>query len=457
MSHHTLVARLGTDDNSDLQLRRQSTHLTEINFLKENGKLDFGLGQALNGLIDLGLTPMDVSVDLALLAATVTAADTRISRGHNAQDLWTREIALYIPVASPTLWNSQTGLLSRMLNFLTGDRWTIHFRSRPVIEHGLIQRSSKERSVNPTSVCLFSGGLDSFIGAIDLLSNGGTPLLISHYWDTTTSVYQQKCAQLLSERYGQSFSHVRARVGFEKTTIEGEDGENTLRGRSFMFFSLATMAADALGGPVTINVPENGLISLNVPLDPLRVGALSTRTTHPFYMARFNELLGNLGISAHLENPYAYKTKGEMAIHCHDHAFLRQHAADTMSCSSPQSTRWNPALNEQQSTHCGRCVPCLIRRASLFTAFGTDDTIYRIPDLRSRVLDSSKPEGEHVRAFQFALARLARSPSRAKFDIHKPGPLSDYPDCLAEYEGVYLRGMKEVERLLSGVITRPLT
>lgn len=250
---------------------------------------------------------------------------------------------------------------------------------------------------------------------------------------------------------------MRARVGFEKTTIEGEDGENTLRGRSFMFFSLATMAADALGGPVTINVPENGLISLNVPLDPLRVGALSTRTTHPFYMARFNELLGNLGISAHLENPYAYKTKGEMAIHCHDHAFLRQHAADTMSCSSPQSTRWNPALNEQQSTHCGRCVPCLIRRASLFTAFGTDDTIYRILDLRSRVLDSSKPEGEHVRAFQFALARLARSPSRAKFDIHKPGPLSDYPDCLAEYEGVYLRGMKEVERLLSGVITRPLT
>ena len=93
----------------------------------------------------------------------------------------------------------------------------------------------------------------------------------------------------------------------------------------------------------------------------------------------------------------------------------------------------------------------------MFTAFGTDDTIYRILDLRSRVLDSSKPEGEHVRAFQFALARLARSPSRAKFDIHKPGPLSDYPDCLAEYEGVYLRGMKEVERLLSGVITRPLT
>lgn len=457
MSHHTLVARLGADDNADLQLSRRSTHLTELNFLGDNGRLAFGLGQALTGLKELGLTPSDASVDLALLAATVTAADTRISRTHNAQDQWTREIALHIPVASPVLWNSQAGLLSRMLNFLTGDRWMLHFRLRRAIEGGFIQPSPNERSVNPTSVCLFSGGLDSFIGAIDLISNGGRPLLISHYWDTTTSVHQQKCAQLLSDQYGQSFSHVRARVGFEKTTIEGEEGENTLRGRSFMFFSLATMAADALGEPATINVPENGLISLNVPLDPLRVGALSTRTTHPFYMARFNELLINLGINAHLDNPYAYKTKGEMAAQCNDLAFLRQHVGDTMSCSSPQSTRWNPELNDQQSTHCGRCVPCLIRRASLFTAFGTDDTIYRIPDLRSRVLDSSKPEGEHVRAFQFALERLVRSPGRAKFDIHKPGPLSDHPDRLADYEGVYLRGMGEVERLLSGVTTRPLT
>ncbi|HHJ4624062.1 MULTISPECIES: Qat anti-phage system QueC-like protein QatC [Klebsiella/Raoultella group] len=457
MSHHTLVARLGADDNTDLLLSRRRTHLTELNFLRDNGKLAFGLGQALQGLEELGLTPSDVSVDLTLLAAMVTAADTRISRGHNAQDQWTREIALHIPVATPKLWNSQSVLLSRMLNFLTGDRWTLHFRSRPAIEGDLIRRSPKECSVSPTSVCLFSGGLDSFIGAIDLISKGESPLLISHYWDTTTSVYQQKCAKLLSKQYGQAFSHVRARVGFEKTTIEGEEGENTLRGRSFMFFSLATMAADALGKPITINVPENGLISLNVPLDPLRVGALSTRTTHPFYMERFNELLVNLGISTHLDNPYAYKTKGEMALQCNDQAFLRQHAGDTMSCSSPQSTRWNPELNDQQSTHCGRCVPCLIRRASLFTAFGTDDTIYRIPDLRSRVLDSSRPEGEHVRAFQFALERLARSPGRAKFDIHKPGPLSDYPEHLAEYEGVYLRGMREVEQLLSGVITRPLT
>ena len=57
-------------------------------------------------------------------------------------------------------------------------------------------------------------------------------------------------------------------------------------GKSFDAF-----AATGLAPPFSLAVPENGLIALNVPLDPLRLGALSTRTTHPFYIARWNELL----------------------------------------------------------------------------------------------------------------------------------------------------------------------
>ena len=63
---------------------------------------------------------------------------------------------------------------------------------------------------------------------------------------------------------------------------------------------------------VTLKVPENGLISVNVPLDPLRLGALSTRTTHPFYIARWNDVLTTLGVNVRIENPYWDKTKGEM-------------------------------------------------------------------------------------------------------------------------------------------------
>ncbi|WP_208950380.1 Qat anti-phage system QueC-like protein QatC [Rahnella sp. ChDrAdgB13] len=457
MSHHTIIAKLGIQDTFQPVLSRLQTQTTEINFLKDTGQLDYGLGQALEGLSEFGLTPSDTSVDLAILAATVTAADTRISREQNAQDRWTREIALHVPMADPALWTGQAGLLSKLLNFLTGDRWTLQFHARPILQTELIGESVHERAVEPTSICLFSGGLDSFIGAVDLLSAGYSPLFISHYWDSVTSQYQSDCALRLQRHFGQSFAHVRARVGFPTGTVVDDEGENTLRGRSFLFFSLAAMAADAVDGETVINVPENGLISLNVPLDPLRVGALSTRTTHPYYMARYNDLLHNVGITARLDNPYAFETKGEMAAHCRERDFLRQHVASTMSCSSPQSRRWDPDENERKPKHCGRCVPCLIRRASIFSAFGTDSTPYHIPSLSAQVLDSNKAEGEHVRAFQFTLAKLADNPGRAKFDIHKPGPLSDNPDKIADYEGVYTRGMEEVGRLLNGVTTSPLS
>ncbi|MEI7144282.1 Qat anti-phage system QueC-like protein QatC [Pectobacterium brasiliense] len=457
MSHHTVIARLGNNDNTAPILTRRQTNLTEINFLKSNGKLAYGLEEAIKGLHDYGLTPSDVSLDLALFAATVTAADTRISRHRNAQDHWTREIALHVPVADPTLWRSQAELLSTLLNFLTGDRWSLHFRDRPAIEGGLIKASTKPRLFHTTSVCLFSGGLDSFIGAVDLLSQGFTPLFISHHWDSITSKYQKDCSALLSGRFNNAFGHIRARVGFVRKTFANESGEDTLRGRSFLFFSLAAMAADAVGESMVINVPENGLISLNVPLDPLRVGALSTRTTHPYYMARFNQLLGNLGIDATLHNPYAFLTKGEMVSQCRDQAFIRQHAANTMSCSSPQSRRYDPDPAERAPKHCGRCVPCLIRRASLHAAFSNDQTPYRIRNLSAQPLNSQKAEGEHVRAFQLSLARLMASPERAKFDVHKPGPLSDHPECITDYIGVYTRGMDEVGHLLNGVVSRPMS
>jgi hypothetical protein len=238
--------------------------------------------------------------------------------------------------------------------------------------------------------------------------------------------------------------------------VDADAIEDTLRGRSFLFFALAAMAADAVGGDMVIHVPENGLISLNVPLDPLRLGALSTRTTHPFYMARFGELLQGLGLRMRLHNQYAFMTKGQMAKGCADQVFIRKVAPHTMSCSSPSARRYDPDPAQRDPKHCGRCVPCLIRRAAIHEAWGMDSTPYRVANLRAQVLDSNKAEGENVRSFQLALSRLARQPHRARFDIHRPGPLIDYPDRLAEYEAVYVAGLQEVGRLLQGVQARPL-
>ena len=259
MSQHVMVARLGVHDTGVVVAGRAGAQVTEINFIDVYDRLDFGLGQALDQLDVLGLVPGERAIDLTLVAATVVAADTRVSREAAAQDGWTREIEISVPVAEPAVWERVSSLLQTTLDFLTGDKWTLQFRARPASRDRLAPVTENLRTAHPDCVCLFSGGLDSFIGAIDLFAAGATPLLISHYWDGITSQHQKMCAERLKARFGASvFNHVRARVGFPTGTVDDSPVEDTLRGRSFMFFALATLAADAIGGGVTVHVPEHG-------------------------------------------------------------------------------------------------------------------------------------------------------------------------------------------------------
>jgi hypothetical protein len=205
--------------------------------------------------------------------------------------------------------------------------------------------------------------------------------------------------------------------------------------------------------PFKLDVPENGLIALNVPLDVLRLGSLSTRTTHPFYLARWNELLAGLGVAGTVGNPYWDKTKGEMISGCANPKFLKTLIAGSMSCASPAKARWKKHGIE----HCGYCVPCLIRRAAIKKAWGTgnDPTSYTLASLVAQPLDTCAAQGRQVRSFQLAIARLKAKPGIEKMLIHKPGSLDDDKDRLADLAGMYRRGMEEVGKLLAGVTTKP--
>lgn len=458
MRHHSIVCRLGSSDTGEIDIQHPGSYVTEISFIDGYHRLGFGIGQAIHQLAELGMCPGDTSIDLALLAAVLTAADTRVSRASESQNAWTREIDLYVPVADSALWTSMAPLLTSTLHFLTGDRWGVYFRARPEHLEALAPVPEKLRTAHPTSVCLFSGGMDSFIGAINLVAEGDTPLLVSHYWDAnSTSTYQDQCLAALKARYpGSEINHVQARVGFPKGTVEVSESEDTLRGRSFLFFALAALSADATGEEMVIHVPENGLISLNVPLDPLRLGALSTRTTHPYYMARVNEIFEGLGLRMRLHNMFGHRTKGQMAQECADVEFLRDHVHLTMSCSSAGKARYLRDAANRHPKHCGYCVPCIIRRAAISHGCGEDITPYVIPDLHSDILDTNKADGEHVRSFQLAISRMKNVPGSSRFDIHVPGPLIDHPTELAAYEQVFVDGLSEVDRFLTGVRAQPL-
>jgi hypothetical protein len=457
MKRQLLAGRFGPDDQLDIPVGRDEQR-TYLQLVAGEKSLDHGIAGALISLKNLGITPSEIGVDLLVLAAHVHAADTRISRAEQSQDSWTREIRLVVPVSDPPRWIATAPILKSLLNFLTGDRWELGFRARPSRFESVVEPAAPSLIAHPfDTLSLFSGGLDSLIGAIDLLHSGKTPLLISHSGGGAASDAQNKLFSGLKEHYKQSsFERLRVGMTFKQDLIKGVGPEDSTRGRSFLFFAIGVFAGTGLGRSFTLRVPENGLIALNVPLDPLRLGSNSTRTTHPYYMARWNDLLSALGIDGKVWNPFWDKTKGEMARECQNQTLLRSLSVIALSCSHPTYAR-HMGIKGRGIEHCGYCLPCLIRRAALEAAWGAgnDGTRYTVSDLYAQILDTRKAEGVQIRSFQYAIERLKKQPQLAALLIHKPGSLADEAAHLDQLADVYKRGLAEVGKLVAGVQTKP--
>ena len=448
MRRHVIIGRYGSKDNVAIPVAKDESE-TLFPLVIGEKTLNFGLASILADLQKLKVFPSEVGIDLMILAAHVYAADTRISRTTESQDTWTREIRLVVPVLNVNIWNNTREQIVRLLNFLTGDRWSVSFRQRPSSFEKIVQKDAKELfGSNYTGVSLFSGGLDSLIGAIDTLEAGKAPLLVSHAGDGATSKAQELCFEKLKANYKKiSFSRLRFWLNIPGDIFKGIQTEDTTRGRSFLFFALGVLAGTGINPPFELQVPENGLIALNVPLDALRLGSLSTRTTHPFYMNCWNDLLSALGIDGKLDNPYWNKTKREMVENCANKKLLKKIIPFSISCSSPTKGRWQGIGTE----HCGYCLPCLIRRASI----KNDSTKYTLENINTQTLNTLRSEGQQIRSLQIAIKRLAKNPALAKILIYKPGPLPRDPMIVSELADVYRRGMVEVGKLLSQAKTKP--
>ncbi|MCZ7581789.1 MAG: hypothetical protein M5U21_13400 [Fimbriimonadaceae bacterium] len=51
---------------------------------------------------------------------------------------------------------------------------------------------------------------------------------------------------------------------------------------------------------------------MNVPLTSLRIGSLSTRTTHPYFLRQIQSIWDAVGLNVEIQNPYQFRTKGEL-------------------------------------------------------------------------------------------------------------------------------------------------
>lgn len=378
-------------------------------------------------IIASGISPSACSWDFLTFALAVNAADNVVERAPSP-DGWTRQIELEVVLYEPAPFEALSKDIEHALRFLTGDFWKLTFADGGYPP----PRPKAAVMFDADCVCLLSGGLDSLVGALNLTEEGRQPLLVSQTAKGDKETQSHFATGLGgNERHLQWNQNIRPKV---------EDIEGSTRGRSIGFFAFAAVAADhlaavkaGLSSPVDVFVPENGLISLNVPLNPGRVGSLSTKTTHPVFMERLQKLWEALGIPAVLRLPYAAMTKGEMMSSCKVSDVLAQVASQATSCGRFVRNGYK---------HCGRCVPCLVRRASFIRAGIVDDTSYVFSNLRDAQLDNDPND---IGAVAAAVLKVEQSGVR----VFTAGQLSfAEPSRRREFEGVVQRGLEELGVLL---------
>jgi 7-cyano-7-deazaguanine synthase in queuosine biosynthesis len=317
--------------------------------------------------------------DFVALGLSVYSADQIVHR-NTSPDGWTREIELTVSVADPDFWNSQKDTIDAAFQFLTTDRWSISFEA------------AAERLATPeeiqrypeTSVSLLSGGMDSLIGAVDLAADNEKALLTSQVAPGDRGKQQTFATEI-------GLTHLQLTHG---ASFPG-DNEPSTRSRSIVFIVYGVMAATLLEsygeGRILLRVPENGFVSINPPLTDARLGGLSTRTTHPVFIHAIQSILDAADLRVELMNPYQLKTKGEMLKECKNQQLIKKLASESTSCGRFARTGWK---------HCGRCVPCLVRRAAFYAAGMTDATDYKYDDL-------GKDDDDHARFDDVRSAAMA--------------------------------------------------
>jgi hypothetical protein len=383
-----------------------------------------------------GLEPSELLWDFAIIALSIAAADNAFNRKAESADGWTREIEVSICLNQPLIWLEHREKLESTFRFLTGDFWKLIFLAGG--ERPPKPNKTQQKNYDADCVSLLSGGVDSLVGAIDLTASKRKPLFVSQIV-AGDSDFQRTIASKL----GAKERHLQ--WSFNSTSQHSNEGST--RGRSIVFFAYALLASCAIDlkskKRITIYVPENGFISLNVALNSTRLGSLSTKTTHPFYLKGLQEVWTAVGIPVELCFPkdYQFRTKGELLSECLDQSTLQDLIPETTSCGR---------YGTYNKTHCGRCIPCLVRRAAFLGAEQSDTTapskntnkIYHFENLRLAYKDKSSLD---IRAAA-AACLLAQEKGIERII---GGALSRIPTgSRSKYAGVVERGLNEIGELL---------
>lgn len=405
----------------------------------------------------------EINEDFLIIATSIFCADKKIPR-RLSTDNWTREMRLYIPVLELEKWNLVKEQLEKTIGFLSGDRWTFEFRSTTLkfrgdkeVKHNILESNKYD------SVSLFSGGLDSFCGALSLSENENSTLFVG-FKEYTLLTKRQKdlfnAIDISNKRVENELILFNVNPYAPTSSREGMPkygGESTSRSRSLLFIAGAISVASILGDNVPVFIPENGFIGVNVPLTDSRSGSCSTRTTHPIFLNNINDILKKVGIKNNISNFYWDKTKGEILEEHKNNPVFQLKVQETLSCSHPCLSRYDRKKSPEVVTpcNCGYCFPCLIRRAS-FIKIGLDETkynpLYELGDDFIKEYNNLQGRASDLKALLFSLKRYIEHRDDSEYIralLIRQGNLDEKE--LDGYERVYRVSMEEFLQMIEHI------
>ena len=242
--------------------------------------------------------PDPLALDLLRIACVIFAADGSVRRGGVVRPgmgaTWRRAMHFDIGVSLPEIWAAPEvqQALTEAVRFLTDDQVSFKFRADDTAHR--LQDVLRFNGTAPAGefeqVILFSGGLDSFAGALETLATSQRRVvLVSHRSAQKTLSHQLRLGKWLNERFPGRVLHLCVNAH----RVESEAIETTQRSRSFLFAALGQVVARMFGcGELTFF--ENGIVSHNLPFSPQVAGTMATRTTHPLAL----HLIGQLHVAS---------------------------------------------------------------------------------------------------------------------------------------------------------------
>src|SRR5690606_33935430 len=276
---------------------------------------------------------------------------------------WSRAFNFHFNVRDYSFWKRPDiqELMEQALLFMSGDhsyKFNFYKASADLPTNIFDDEKFEVYTPEKLKVSLFSGGIDSLAGAIEMLKTSDSEVcLVSHQSGQPGTIMTQRTIyDELKQVYAERCNHNKFHCGLHGIKSKDE----TQRTRAFLYCSTAFAIARTYKQDC-IYVFENGITSLNFAETQDLMNGRASRTTHPQTLAKLQELFSAIAEEEfHIYNPYLFKTKTEVV-----EVLKTQNELDILDDSVSCSVTRN---KERGNTHCGKCSQCIDRRFAVYAA-----------------------------------------------------------------------------------------